>query len=367
MALSRADHLLPRLDRSQRRFSSLEEASAALQRPIDPKSKLLMVQPRREQGTYDWLVGRHKGANASDAEAMRDRYPFKRRHTWFAEKAAPVRSADAPDPLASNANILRGKFYEDVAAAHYETATGRLILDFGSLHHHHIVALCPADMTTHEWMQCATQELTAFVVFPFVLDEFMTKGGVVQPSLDLPASMFEYVTEDLLWRVWRALRPASVSAENWDVVRRLNWIIGSVDGYTTCGRVVEFKVPNRVEPHHIRPYYNTQCQINMELVNAEVADYCQYDAIREQLYLLEVARDRTWFAEWVRDAEPVWRQVEIARITGVIPAEFQPPPPTAKRTAAVSGIVLYERGMQVDAEDEDEDVVVAEFAFADDE
>jgi putative phage-type endonuclease len=77
-----------------------------------------------------------RGVSASEALAPLGKHPYKSRPQWFAEKTRPF-DPDAPDPLAGNPNVQRGKFYEDVAAALYERETGAFIFDFGVLSHEH--------------------------------------------------------------------------------------------------------------------------------------------------------------------------------------------------------------------------------------
>lgn len=241
MALTAADLLLPRLNRATRRFVSIDAARLAFpDHAIDARLGRLFTQPRYEQGTGEWLAARWHGVSASEALAPLGKHVYKSRAQWFEEKALPY-IPDAPDPLAGNPHVRRGKFYEDVAAAVYEREHGRLVFDFG------------------------------------------------------------------------VLRKDSV-----------DWVIGSPDGVTACGRLLEIKCPASVQPGYVRPYYAAQCQLNMEICDVDVCDYVQYDAVRGTIDVTELHRDRAWFAGWLREVEPLWMMVLAFRAGDITMADVPP-------------------------------------------
>lgn len=82
---------------------------------------------------------------------------------------------------------------------------------------------------------------------------------------------------------------------------------GSPDGVTTGGILIEIKCPlsRQIIPGTIPEYYIPQVQMLLEIMDLELAHFVQYkpsDLFRqEQLEIVEIKRDRKWFA----DALPV--------------------------------------------------------------
>jgi hypothetical protein len=60
-------------------------------------------------------------------------------------------------------------------------------------------------------------------------------------------------------------------------------------------------------------------QVNMEVMDLEICDFCQYDVKTRQLYIIEVKRNREWFAQWALLVRPYWDEIVLARKTGVVP------------------------------------------------
>jgi hypothetical protein len=370
MALTQADRALPRLDRTQRRFASRAQAEQVLGRPVFDKNGTF-EQPRFEQGTPQWLVERWNGANSSDALVIPDgdKYPFKKRWQWFAEKAGPPPDLSAPDPLANNRHVRRGKFYEDVAAAKYERMTNNCIIDFGVLRHHELYEMRPADFTPEQWHAAITQQMTPEIARDFVLAMWESRVPMLQPVMDTTARLLlgtfaelwerrcEYVDHNFLRVLWQYMRPATETVDEtlWARVYSLNWFLGSVDGVTTQGNQTEFKVPNKCHPGHIRAEYELQIQINNELLGLDQpTHYMQFDALREELHLLERPVNRNLFLQWREQAEPVWRDVLVARITGVIPPKYQQPPPRQNKRSLFDDSAMPVDGIVLDARDEAE-------------
>lgn len=97
------------------------------------------------------------------------------------------------------------------------------------------------------------------------------------------------------------------------------WLGGSPDGITGTGRLLEIKCPfrRRIVPGQVPEYYLPQVQLLMEILDLEVCDFVQYvpgDEWREITYeVVEVPRDRTWFAAQLPVLRAFWERVKEAR------------------------------------------------------
>ena len=103
---------------------------------------------------------------------------------------------------------------------------------------------------------------------------------------------------------------------------KIRYLAGSPDGVTPDGRLLEIKCPGRIAPA-IPDYYFAQVQINMEVMDLDICDFVQYCVATGDLSLIEVPRDRTWFAWWKQQADVFWTEIELARIDpAVAPPEY---------------------------------------------
>jgi len=101
------------------------------------------------------------------------------------------------------------------------------------------------------------------------------------------------------------------------------WLGGSPDGITTDGILLEVKCPPKREiimgeiPHH----YRSQVLLNMEVCNLDTAHFIEYRPGKSDndfiLNVVEVKRDREWFAEKVIEMKNFWDQVVEYRQRGI--------------------------------------------------
>lgn len=117
------------------------------------------------------------------------------------------------------------------------------------------------------------------------------------------------------------------------------WLGGSPDRVTVTGRLVEVKCPFRREIRHECPgHYYGQVQILLECLDLEVCDFVQYKPAMKGngavLDILEIPRDRAWFAEWAfPKLRAFWEELLEMRRTGATPPEPARRPRKAARTA----------------------------------
>jgi hypothetical protein len=257
--------------RKSRVFADPTSASAALGRPIHPVVWLLFTQPRFVQKSAEWLAARHNFVTASVAGVFtingEKRYPWQDQEGLFWEKVLPFVLR-----FFSNVHMKRGTDNEDLVVTMYEEITGHCVLDFGMLVHHQLWAARPSTFTPQEWMDAIVARDTA-VVPQALLDTY-------------------------------------------------GFFAGSPDGVTTCGRLLEVKCPKRIV-EEVEPYYNAQCQLNMEVMNLEWCDFVKYEVDTGRFWMTTIQRDRTWFAQWQTLAGAFWQKVLLARKDSTqIPPEF---------------------------------------------
>ena len=103
------------------------------------------------------------------------------------------------------------------------------------------------------------------------------------------------------------------------------WLGGSPDGVTESGRLIEIKCPlTRKIEHKCPKYYLPQIQLLLEVLDLEACDFIQYrpagflkpDA-PEEFDVIEVVRDREWFARILPIAKAFWDEVILRRKYGL--------------------------------------------------
>ena len=94
------------------------------------------------------------------------------------------------------------------------------------------------------------------------------------------------------------------------------WLGGSADGITEDGLLIEIKCPNKLSPK-IPVYYFPQVQLLMEITGLEMCHFVQYHEPTDSLKVIEVPRDREWFAENLPKMKKFWDRVLEKRKNGV--------------------------------------------------
>jgi hypothetical protein len=103
------------------------------------------------------------------------------------------------------------------------------------------------------------------------------------------------------------------------------WLGGSPDGVTESGRLIEIKCPlTRKIEHKCPKYYLPQIQLLLEVLNLEACDFIQYrpagflsPEAPEEFDVIEVVRDREWFARILPRAKAFWDEVLERRKFGL--------------------------------------------------
>jgi len=94
---------------------------------------------------------------------------------------------------------------------------------------------------------------------------------------------------------------------------------GSPDGITESGRLLEIKCPlsRKIKPE-VPVYYMPQIQLLLEIMDLEVCDFVQYkEGPPEEFVVVEVPRDREWFARYLPVMRAFWDRVIEYRQKGL--------------------------------------------------
>ena len=94
---------------------------------------------------------------------------------------------------------------------------------------------------------------------------------------------------------------------------------GSPDGITESGRLLEIKCPlsRKIKPE-VPGYYLPQIQLLLEIMDLEMCDFVQYkEGPPEEFVVVEVPRDREWFAKYLPVMKAFWDRVLEMRKKGI--------------------------------------------------
>jgi putative phage-type endonuclease len=102
----------------------------------------------------------------------------------------------------------------------------------------------------------------------------------------------------------------------------ISWLGGSADGVTESGKLLEIKCPmSRKIKNEVPKYYIAQLQILMEVLNLEECDFVQYrpptECESEEYVVVNIKRDREWFAERIPKLQAFWDEVLYKREHGL--------------------------------------------------
>ena len=98
---------------------------------------------------------------------------------------------------------------------------------------------------------------------------------------------------------------------------------GSVDGLTTDGIVIEVKCPykRKIVMGEVPSHYLAQVLLNLEICDLEIAHFIEYIPGNSdndfQINIVEVKRDREWFAKRLPEMRAFWESVEKYRTIGI--------------------------------------------------
>lgn len=97
-----------------------------------------------------------------------------------------------------------------------------------------------------------------------------------------------------------------------------SWLGGSPDGITESGKLIEIKCPlKRKIEKKVPKYYLPQIQVLLEVLDLEECDFIQYRPDPFEFVVVNVKRDREWFAEKLPIMKAFWDDVLDKRTNGL--------------------------------------------------
>ena len=103
------------------------------------------------------------------------------------------------------------------------------------------------------------------------------------------------------------------------------WLGGSPDGVTESGKLIEIKCPmSRKIKNDCPKHYLAQLQVLMDVLDLEECDFIQYRPDPYEFVVVNIKRDRDWFAEKMPIMKKFWQKVLDGRESGL--SEFREDP-----------------------------------------
>ena len=101
------------------------------------------------------------------------------------------------------------------------------------------------------------------------------------------------------------------------------WLGGSPDGITESGKLIEIKCPNPKNKlkKECPKHYVAQVQVLLEVLDLEECDFIQYRPDPYEFIVVNMKRDRNWFAEKMPVMKKLWDRVVYGRAHGL--SEFR--------------------------------------------
>jgi len=139
-----------------------------------------------------------------------------------------------------------------------------------------------------------------------------------------------------------------------------DWLGGSPDGVTESGKLIEIKCPMRrsIVPGEVPGHYIPQIQLLMDILELEECDFIQYKPAEfnwpepTEFDVVNVKRDRQWFAEQLPVMDRLWQRVLWHRENGI--EGLKKKPRAKKRVVSVDMDVQARAHREVKCEIEDE-------------
>jgi putative phage-type endonuclease len=188
------------------------------------------------------------------------------------------------------------------------------------------------EQRTPEWYEQRNNAITASDM-PTVLGENSYKtpwallvdkcDGNPKPFTGNEATRWGQHYEDIAIEKYSELYNKKVLSFGLLIHRDYSWLGGSPDGITTDGVLLEVKCPLKRKivmgevPHH----YLSQVLLNLEICDLELAHFIEFVPGNSdnsfQINVVEVKRDREWFAKELPKMRQFWESVLKYRADGI--------------------------------------------------
>ena len=189
-----------------------------------------------------------------------------------------------------------------------------------------------ADQRSQEWLDLrgnlltASDLATAIGLNPYEKPEGLLakKCGAARPWAGNEATAHGTRLEPMVRDLYD-MRHGQISHEIGLVQHPVHKFLGgSPDGITESGRLLEIKCPlsRKIKPE-VPGYYLPQIQLLLEIMDLEVCDFLQYkEGPPEEFVVVEVPRDREWFAHYLPVMKAFWDRVLEMRAKGICEVEI---------------------------------------------
>ena len=201
-----------------------------------------------------------------------------------------------------------------------------------------------------EWFEQRNNAITASDI-PTVLNEnsyktpwalLVDKCGGGKPFIGNEATRWGQHYEDIAIEKYSKIYNKEVLSFGLLIHPEHSWLGGSPDGITTDGVLLEVKCPLKRKivmgevPHH----YLSQVLLNLEICDLEIAHFIEFvpgnSDSEFQINVVEVKRDREWFARELSTMKDFWDSIVKYRKEGI----QTHPKYRVPRTKAPKGITL---------------------------
>lgn len=195
-----------------------------------------------------------------------------------------------------------------------------------------LLAQSYADQRSQEWLDLrgnlltASDLATAIGLNPYEKPEGLLakKCGAARPWAGNEATAHGTRLEPMVRDLYD-MRHGQISHEIGLVQHPVHKFLGgSPDGITESGRLLEIKCPlsRKIKPE-VPVYYMPQIQLLLEIMDLEVCDFLQYkQGPPEEFVVVEVPRDREWFAHYLPVMKAFWDSVLAMRKKGICDVEI---------------------------------------------
>jgi putative phage-type endonuclease len=189
-----------------------------------------------------------------------------------------------------------------------------------------------ADQRSQEWLNLrgnlltASDAATAIGLNPYEKPEGLLakKCGAARPWAGNEATAHGTRLEPMVRDLYD-MRHGQISHEIGLVQHPVHKFLGgSPDGITESGRLLEIKCPlsRKIKPE-VPGYYLPQIQLLLEIMDLEMCDFVQYKTgPPEEFVVVEVPRDREWFAKYLPVMKDFWDRVIAMRKKGICDVEI---------------------------------------------
>jgi putative phage-type endonuclease len=196
----------------------------------------------------------------------------------------------------------------------------------------HLLTIPQYPQRSTEWYQQRNNAITASDI-PTVLGENKYKtpwsllvdkcGANPKPFVGNDATRWGQHYEDIAIEIYSELYNKEVLSFGLLIHPEYSWLGGSPDGITKDGVLLEVKCPVSRPiimgeiPHH----YRSQVLLNLEICNLETAHFIEYSPGKSDtdyiLNVVEIQRDREWFAVEMPKMKAFWESIVEYREKGI--------------------------------------------------